>query len=715
MAELVVVPASGEARRHGVAREPRAHWVLVGLLLLVVSLGLALDGYRTRALGHAGTDSATGNGTAVLGSAGPILDLRGSDVRSVSGPTHTVALTFDDGPDPTWTPQILAVLARHHVPATFFVIGTRVLAHPELVRAELRAGDEVGSHTFVHQSLTGLAGWHANLELALTQSALASAAGVHTGLLRPPYSSEPDAATVGDVRAWRAVARQGYLIVLANRDTEDWQRPGVPAILANAAPVTQGGTVVMFHDGGGNRSQTVASLDQYLNTFQARGYRFTTITGLAGLAPRAADVPVGIGARLQGDLLALTARVGTSTVTVLGWIALPIGILLVGRCLLLVFFARRHRRLRARTARDPSFWPPVSVIVPAFNEEAGVATAVRSLANSNYPNVEVIVVDDGSTDDTAEVVDSLGLSNVQLIRQNNAGKAAALNTGIAASRNDLIITVDGDTAFEPDTITALVEPFADTRVGAVSGNPKVANRQGLLGRWQHLEYVMGSNLDRRMYDLIGCMPTVPGAIGAFRREALAGVGGLSTDTLAEDTDLTMAIGRAGWRVVYADGARAWTEAPATLSDLWKQRYRWSYGTMQALWKHRGALRDGSKLGRWGYPYLIMFQVVLPLIAPIIDLYALFGLLELRVAPMLVAWVAINIFDLFVAGYALATDDESLRPLWSVPLQQFVYRQLMYLVIIQAAVTAVSGNRLRWHKLQRSGDFGVLTPSSLQAR
>jgi cellulose synthase/poly-beta-1,6-N-acetylglucosamine synthase-like glycosyltransferase/peptidoglycan/xylan/chitin deacetylase (PgdA/CDA1 family) len=694
------------ARRAGTppgTRQPRAHWVLVGLVLLVLALGLALDGYRTRALGHAGTDSAPAVGDAPLGSAGPIVDLRGDSVRSVTGPVRTVALTFDDGPDPRWTPQILAVLARHHVPATFFVIGTRVLAHPGLVRAELGAGDEVGSHTFVHQSLTGLPGWHVNLELSLTQSALASAAGVHTALLRPPYSSEPDAATVADVRAWRSLSRQGYLIVLANRDTEDWQRPGVDTILRNAAPNPTGGTVVMFHDGGGNRGETVQALDRYLTGLQAGGYRFTTVTGLAGLAPTAADVPVGTGPRLQGDTLALTARLGTWTVTFLGWIALPVAVLLIGRCLLLLWFARVHRR-RSRSSTDAGYLPPVSVVVPAFNEEAGIVTAVRSIAESPYPDLEVVVVDDGSTDATADLVESLQLPNVRLLRQANAGKAAALNAGIAVATHDVIVTVDGDTAFEPHTVMHLVQPFAYPVVGAVSGNPKVANRGGLLGRWQHLEYVMGSNLDRRMYDLIGCMPTVPGAIGAFRRQALDAVGGLSVDTLAEDTDLTMAIGRAGWRVVYADRARAWTEAPATLSDLWKQRYRWSYGTMQALWKHRGAVRDGSNLGRWGFPYLIMFQVLLPLLAPVVDLYALFGLLEMRIVPMLVAWAAINVFDAIVAGYALKTDGESLRPLWSVPLQQFVYRQLMYLVIIQSAVTAVTGSRLRWQKLHRSGAF-----------
>ena len=228
-------------------------------------------------------------------------------------------------------------------------------------------------------------------------------------------------------------------------------------------------------------------------------------------------------------------------------------------------------------------------------------------------------------DRTAEVVARLGLPRVRLIRQANAGKPGALNTGIRQARHDILILVDADTVFEPGAIRALVAPFATARrsmIGAVSGNTKVGNRRGLLGCWQHIEYVIGFNLDRRMYDVLQCMPTVPGAIGAFRREALEAVGGVSAATLAEDTDLTMAICRAGWRVIYVPAACAWTEAPATLRQLWRQRYRWCYGTMQAMWKHRGATRESGAagmLGRRGLPYLLAFQMMLPLLAPVIDI------------------------------------------------------------------------------------------------
>jgi cellulose synthase/poly-beta-1,6-N-acetylglucosamine synthase-like glycosyltransferase len=334
-------------------------------------------------------------------------------------------------------------------------------------------------------------------------------------------------------------------------------------------------------------------------------------------------------------------------------------------------------------------------VIPAYNEAAGIAAAVRSMTASSYPGpVEVVVVDDGSSDGTAGLVRDLGLPGVTLISQPNAGKPAALNTGIAAARFGILVLVDGDTVFPPDTIGRLVGPLRDRRVGAVSGNTKVGNRGGILGRWQHLEYVMGFNLDRRMFDMLGAIPTIPGAIGAFRREALAAVGGLSADTLAEDTDLTMTLCRSPWQVVYEPGAVAWTEAPASLRQLWRQRYRWCYGTMQAMWKHKRAIVEPGSSGRLGRRcliYLTVFHVLLPLLA---------------LNPLSVAlfWLAFALLQTLACGYALWLDRERLRSLWVLPLQQVVYRQLLYLVTIHSVITALLGTRQRWQVIQRIGVF-----------
>jgi cellulose synthase/poly-beta-1,6-N-acetylglucosamine synthase-like glycosyltransferase len=433
------------------------------------------------------------------------------------------------------------------------------------------------------------------------------------------------------------------------------------------------------------------------------------------------------GEQISGMALVWGIRLSDFVITAISWALVVAGIVTVIRAILVVSFAARHgkaaRRSRAagRSRRRVDVpvrievTEPVSVIVPAYNESAGIEAAVRSIAASTHP-VEIIVVDDGSTDRTADIVEALGLPGVTLIRKENGGKPSALNAGLAVASHDLVVMVDGDTVFEPETVHTLIQPFANPQVGAISGNTKVANRGGILGAWQHIEYVVGFNLDRRLFDVAECMPTVPGAIGAFRRDALLRVGGVSDDTLAEDTDLTMSLCRDGWRVVYQDDARAWTEAPASLAALWKQRYRWCYGTLQAMWKHRGAVFQrgaAGKLGRRGLGYLLVLQVLLPLFAPVVDVFAIYGLVFLDPVRIGLLWLVFLVIQFLMAAYAFRLDNEPLRPLWTLPLQQFVYRQLMYLVVIQSVVTALAGVHLRWHRMERYGSLRV-PPAQSQA-
>ena len=695
--------------RAAARRRPAGHWILLTVVLLALAVALLLQGYARHEVGGSGTLPAASADTAPIPGGGAVVYRDGSGLASRGLPPQTVALTFDDGPDPRWTPRILDVLEREHVPATFFDVGTRIASHPSLVRRELAEGHEVGSHTFAHNSLSGMPGWRRNLELSLTQLALSGATGRNSVLLRPPYSATEAAVDASARSAILHAAREGYLVVLADRDSEDWRRPGWISIVSNSVPSDGTGAIVLMHDAGGDRSQTVAALPRVIDYLKARGYRFTTVTGGLGLAPGAADQRVSRLQHFQGVAFTWILWSSGLVTDVLLWLLLPLGVLAVLRALVLMLFARHHARTAWTRTGAGTYLPPVSIVVPAYNEAVGIEAAVRSLARSEYDDLEIVVIDDGSDDGTADIVQGLALPNVRVVRQPNQGKAAALNTGIATATHDVLVMVDGDTVFQPDTVRWLVQPFQDARVGAVSGNTKVGNRRGLLGRWQHLEYVVGFNLDRRMYDLLLCMPTVPGAIGAFRREALVAVGGVSTDTLAEDTDLTMAVNRAGFRVVYEQRALAWTEAPSTLNALWRQRYRWCYGTLQSVWKHRGAVRDagqGRRLGRVGLPYLLAFQVGLPLLAPVVDVFALYGLLFLDPWRVALYWLVFLALQVMTSAYALRLDGERLAPLWSLPLQQLVYRQLMYLVVIQSLVSAASGARLRWHKLERTGDVTV---------
>lgn len=704
------------AARHRTAREvrPRAHWVLLAVLLPTLAAALLVQGYARHMFGSTpdGAVEASGEAHAVpaeITTGGPLVDARGGTMRTLAPAPRTVALTFDDGPDPVWTPKILDVLAAHDVHATFFVVGTQVADHPGLTRRILDEGHEIGMHTFSHADLAAAPAWRRQLELQESQLMLNGATGTTSSLLRPPYSSTVDALDDPQWGVLREVAADGYVTVLSTLDSKDWRRPGVDEIVASSTPPGDDGAVLLMHDAGGDRSQTVAALDRLLPALERSGVTVGSVGETTGI--EGASGPAPTAQAWQGRALLVAFGASTWILRVLTAALLVAGALAVGRSLLLVVAARRHRRRsvdRWGPLPPPELCPPVTIVVPAYNESAGIEAAVRSLVASDVV-VEVIVVDDGSSDGTAELAESLGLPGVRVIRQENAGKPAALNTGIAAASYDIVVMVDGDTVFEPSTVRHLLLPFTDPEVGAVSGNAKVANRGGLLGRWQHIEYVVGFNLDRRLFDLAECMPTVPGAVGAFRRSALLGVGGVSEQTLAEDTDLTMALLRDGWRVIYQEDARAWTEAPATLGALWRQRYRWCYGTLQAMWKHRGAFVQRGRAGRFGrrgLTYLTLFQVLLPLLAPVVDVFALYGLIFLDPVYVIGLWLAFLCLQLATSVYAFRLDGERLGPLWTLALQQVVYRQLMYLVVIQSVWTSFAGLRLRWQRMERYGSLEV---------
>ncbi|MER5703874.1 glycosyltransferase [Micromonospora sp. NPDC002296] len=713
-------PPARRARRTRRVRRPTPppSWALLGVLLVVLAGVLVVGAYANAAFvpDRAQHDDGQDRVPAEVVNGGPIINAADGQHRSYRLPARTVALTFDDGPDPKWTREVLRVLDAHQVKGTFFVVGSQAARHPELVRELVAGGHEVGVHTFTHPDLTTLSGWRRRMEYGQTQLALAGAAGVRSSLMRFPYSSHADAI---DDRDWPLITEAGelgYLNVLNDTDSRDWALPGVDATIANATPAGYSGAISLWHDAGGDRAQTVAALDRFIPLMKERGYRFTTATeGLnltlaaAGIDHRVTGNPVASGAeRWQGRMLVWAVQGADRTLTLFGALFVLVGVLTVGRTVLLLLLAGRHAR--RRRARDWTWGPPVtepvSVIVPAYNEKEGIAAAVRSLATGDHPGgIEVVVVDDGSTDGTADIAEGLGLPNVRVVRKPNGGKPSALNTGVALARHELLVLVDGDTVFEPDAVRRLVQPFADPQVGAVAGNVKVGNRDSLIAKWQHIEYVIGFNLDRRLYETLRCMSTVPGAIGGFRRQALVYAGGMTDDTLAEDTDITMALGRAGWKVVYEERARAWTEAPATMGQLWKQRYRWSYGTMQAMWKHRRSLLDPGASGRFSRRcllFLSLFGVLLPLLAPVIDLLALYGLFFLDRTATVVAWLAMLAVQFLTAVVAFRLDREKLGVLWVLPLQQFVYRQLMYLVMIQSVVTALTGGRLGWQKLRRTG-------------
>ncbi|GIJ52124.1 hypothetical protein Val02_90100 [Virgisporangium aliadipatigenens] len=706
---------------------PRGRWAVAVVLVFVFVSVLAVEAYvnaefapdHGRAHQPGSYDDVP---DAILGG-GSIIDTRNGAARSYAIPKKTMAITFDDGPDPRWTPAIARILDKHGVKATFFVVGTQVARYPFIARELTNSGHEIAIHSFTHPNMAALPQWRQDMEYSQSQLAIVSATGRKAALVRLPYSAGADSIDNANWRLIKDAGRHGYLTAMTDTDSQDWALPGVDQVVQNSIPKDDDGSLLLMHDAGGDRAQTIAALDRLIPLLKARGYQFTTVSeGLnrtlqanagGGAAPTFHGNPNAAKGDVQrGYALVAVVKIADWLLYALGVLFVVVGVLTVLRTLLMFGLAFKHARTRRSTkwSWGPAVTDPVSVIVPAYNEKEGIAQAVRSLAGGDHPGgIEVIVVDDGSSDDTAAIARGLGLPNVRVVSIPNGGKPNALNVGVALAKHELIVMVDGDTVFEKDAVRQLVQPFGDPSVGAVAGNVKVGNRDSIVSRWQHIEYVIGFNLDRRLYDELRCMSTIPGAIGAFRRSALVEAGGMTDDTLAEDTDVTMALGRAGWRVVYEERARAWTEAPTTLRQLWLQRYRWSYGTMQAIWKHKKSLFEkgpSGRYGRVGLPLVAVFGVALPLFAPLIDLLTVYGLIFFDWTETAVAWLAMLGLQFITAFVAFRLDREKLRALWVLPLQQFAYRQLMYLVLIQSVVTALTGARLRWHKLRRAGTAGA---------
>lgn len=700
-------------RPRRLAAPPLRFFMPLSLLACLLAL-LVLRGLATNEAFHDSRIAISVDKTTVpdnLLKGGPIIDARGTkNAQPVSYriPDRTAVLSFDDGPSPEWTPKILEVLAARNVRADFFVTGAMTTRHPELIREIVAGGHELGVHTFTHPDLVYQSHARISWELAQTQLALAGVAGVHSALFRPPYSSDASALDDWNYPVIKYVGARGYLTAFIDRDTDDWKRPGVEEIVKAAMPSKPGaGALILLHDAGGDRTQTLTALGQIIDRLQAQGYRFTTISDALGAS--SATVPVQGFQLWAGKGYIWATQAAVLTLPVLVALLAVVGFLNFGRFALMLVLAPIHaRRSKRRDAWGPPVTEPVTVLVPAYNERECIANTLNSLAVSDHP-IEVIVIDDGSTDGTADIVEQMDLPFVRLIRQVNGGKSSALNTGIAAASHDIIVMMDGDTVFEPSTVHELVQPFGDQAIGAVAGNAKVGNRDSLIGAWQHIEYVLGHNLDRRMYDMLGVIQTIPGAVGAFRKEALRRVGGMSDDTLAEDTDITIAVLCDGWRIVYAERARAWTEAPASLQQLWSQRYRWSYGSMQAMWKHRGAVTSrgpAGRFGRLGLPLVVLFGVVAPLLAPLVDLFLLYGVLFGDAPITLTSWGGFILLQAALSWYAFRLDHEKPWHLISLPIQQLVYRQLMYIVLLQSAITAMTGGRLRWQKLRRTGEVAV---------
>ena len=636
-----------------------------------------------------------------------------------------VAITFDDGPDEDWTPSILDTLASRNAIASFFLIGRQVQRLPILTRRIADEGHEIGNHSWSHPDFAGLSPQAIRMELSAAGRTIEAITGERPIVFRPPYIGDAQPSTEERLRPMAVANAMGYRIAGLEIDPKDWYEKEPQRIIANAIRDLEknNGRVVLLHDAGGDRSATVAALGPLIDTLRARGYELTTIAGLLDAAPTAGNPSVPRNEAPQRMLTIATLQVANVveyTLVTAFLVALVLGLVrlaLIGG----LAAAQRYRPRYARRLADEVFTPTVSVVIPAYNEERVIARTILSVLGQDYPSLQVIVVDDGSTDGTLAAAQAVHDPRVTVRHQANGGKASALNHGIEDATGDMVVVIDADTVLAPDAIRHLVKPLADTRVGAVAGNAKVGNRLNLVTRWQAVEYVTSQNLDRRAFVMLNCITVVPGAIGAWRRSAILAVGGFKHDTLAEDQDLTLTLLRAGHRIALADGAIAYTEAPESLDALLKQRFRWSFGTLQCAWKHRAAFlrRSAGALGMVGLPNIWLFQLVFPLLAPAADVALVWSMarLAMEVAPLgwTVAWghalpvVSLYAFFLLIdfVTALIGVGFEKGESMWQallVPLQRIAYRQVLYVALLKAMRAAARGWIPSWGKLERTGSL-----------
>jgi peptidoglycan-N-acetylglucosamine deacetylase len=624
-----------------------------------------------------------------------------------AGGEHQVAITFDDGPDPRWTPQILDILKAANVKAAFFLVGVNAERYPGLVRRIVNEGHEIGNHTYYHPNLALCWPEHIRLELNATQLLLETITGRATTLFRPPYAADSSPTQLTDLAPLKIAEDLNYLVVLENIDPQDWAKPGADIILRRIKQQRHDGSVILLHDAGGDRSQTVEALPHILDWLHTRGDTVVPLSTLLGTTRDAVMPPLQANGQSLTRFVSSTGfRIYHSIEQFLWAFMIVATALVVVRTLIVIWLAYRFRR-----GPKANFAEPVSVVMAAYNEEKVIAETLRTLLTTDYKGeIEVVVVDDGSRDQTAAEVERFARSELRLrlLQQENHGKARALQRGLAAARHGIVVFIDADTQCQRDTLPRLLEPFADARIGAVSGHAKVGNLRTFIARCQALEYTCGFNLDRRAYNRWNCITVVPGAISAVRKDAIDEAGGLSLQTLAEDTDLTLSLHRQRQRIVYVPGAIAWTEAPETVRTLARQRSRWAYGTLQCLWKHRDMVFNWNyrALGWFSLPSVWFFQIILVAVTPMVDLFLIaslpFGAWN-AVLPFIIIFLAM---DVILATLACLLERDPIVRAWRILPMRLLYRPMLSYCIWKAILRAIKGAWVSWGKLERTASVPV---------
>ena len=382
---------------------------------------------------------------------------------------------------------------------------------------------------------------------------------------------------------------------------------------------------------------------------------------------------------------------------------------------LMVYSYRSYQKEKYQVKIALTEFPQVDIIVPAYNEEVNIVKSLKNLLKCDYPNFHIIFIDDGSKDETySKAFEAFnGHADITLLSKANGGKASALNYGIERSVADYVVCIDADTQLMPNAVRLMMENMyrnADKKVGAVAGNVKVGNEINLLTQWQSTEYIGSQNFDRRAFEAFNAITVVPGAIGLFKKQAIEEVGGFSTDTLAEDCDLTIKILRKGYFVSNETEAIAYTEAPEKLKQFMKQRFRWTFGVLQTFWKNKDAFFNPKfkGLGMIALPDMLVFKYIIPFFSPLADLLMVIGLFTGSAEKIGLYYLLFLIIDALALGFALVMEKASfMKIIWLIP-QRIIYRWLMLIVLFKSLRKALKGELQSWGVLKRTGNVKDIT-------
>jgi len=648
---------------------------------------------------------------------GYVYEKTGEDTTDI-GPGHKIILTFDDGPSGDYTPQILDILEKEKVPATFFIVGRAAEDNLPVLKRIYRDGFEIGNHTFTHNNIATMSAQRADIEMKATRLLIEAVTNHSTILFRAPYNADSEPQTFEEIEPLARSKKDNYITIGESIDPNDWDaKNNADSIVTKTIRLAEltSGNIILLHDAGGeSRQATVDALPRIIKYFKDKGCKFTTVADLMGKTKDEVMPPVknSFGNSFDYFFLVFIYWAGKIIFSLF-----LIGIFLsIGRIVLMAALAWLQKKKENGNALlvPLKSQPMVSVIVPAYNEEINAVRTVNSLLMQDYPNMQVIFVDDGSKDNTFKIVQDafMGNSKVKVFTKPNAGKASALNNGIEKAEAEFVVCIDADTQLKTDAISRLMEKFTDEKVGAVAGNVKVGNEVNMITRWQSIEYITSQNFDRRAFAYLDCITVVPGAIGGFRKAAVQEAGGFTSDTLAEDCDLTMRLHRAGYTIANCTEAISYTEAPETMKQFMKQRFRWSFGVMQCFWKHRDAVFNAryKNFGMIAMPHILVFQMILPFLAPLADLVlvfslvaAAFNIIPVSAGHIVLFYVLFSVVDMAGAALAFAFEKEDYKKLvWMIP-QRLVYRQLMYYILFKSFNKALKGELQGWGILKRTGN------------